>query len=218
MRGIEASESEGPVEARAAATVILLRRGGRHNQRGLEILMLQRGADARFMPGVWVFAGGVVDQADREVEVPDDAGADADEWAHRVCCARELAEEANVDVGPEILLPWSRWITPEVIPLRFDTRFYVGLAPAHSKPEPDRKEMDDARWIAPQEALDAGARGELEISFPTVKHLEELAPFATADEVIAAAADRVVEPILPKPVGTPENFRIVLPGEPGYDD
>ncbi len=207
-----------PPVPRPAATVILLRRGGRHTDRGLELLMLRRGAQARFMPGVWVFAGGVVDEADREQAPPADSGADADEWAHRVCGARELGEEGGIAIGPEVLAPWSRWITPEQVPLRFDTRFYVGLAPAHSKPEPDRNEMDEARWIAPQEALDAGARGELEISFPTIRHLEELTGFATADEVVAAAVDRVVEPILPRPVGTPEDFRIVLPGEPGYDD
>ncbi len=156
-----------PPVPRPAATVILLRRGGRHTDRGLELLMLRRGAQARFMPGVWVFAGGVVEEADREQKPPADSGADADEWAHRVCGARELGEEGGIAIGPEVLAPWSRWITPEQVPLRFDTRFYVGLAPAHSKPEPDRSEMDEARWIGPQEALDAGARGELEISFPT---------------------------------------------------
>ncbi len=207
-----------PVDPRPAATVILLRRGGRHTERGLEVLMLRRGADARFMPGVWVFAGGVVEEADRAVALPGGGDADADEWAHRVCGARELGEEAGIAVDPDALRPWSRWITPEQVPIRFDTRFYVGLAPPHSRPEPDRTEMDEARWIGPRAALEAGEAGQLELSFPTIRHLEELASFASADEVIEAALDRVVEPILPRPVGTPSDFRIVLPGEPGYDD
>ena len=41
-----------------------MRRGGKHSERGLEVLMLRRGSEARFMPGVWVFAGGVVEEAD----------------------------------------------------------------------------------------------------------------------------------------------------------
>jgi len=198
--------------------VILLRRGGRHNDRGLELLLLKRGADARFMPGVWVFAGGTVDDADLEAakaSAPD--GVDAEEWAHRICGARETAEEAGLEVEPADFIPWSRWITPTAVPVRFDTRFYVGLAPAHTKPEPDRVEMDEARWFGAGEALQAGLSGEIELSFPTVRHLEELDGFASADEVMTAAADRKVEPILPRVVGTRDSFEVLLPGDEGYE-
>lgn len=179
--------------------------------------MLQRGADARFMPGVWVFAGGVVDPEDRE-SAPVPPGLGADEWAHRVCGARELAEEGGIEVAPTELRPWSRWITPAEVPARFDTRFYVALAPPHSRPEPDGIEMDEARWISVPEALRAGAAGELEISFPTVRNLEELRDFESADSVLEAASSRVVEPILPKVVGTRESFRVLLPGDPDYPE
>jgi 8-oxo-dGTP pyrophosphatase MutT (NUDIX family) len=206
-----------PATARPAATVILMRRSGRHRERGLELLMLRRGERARFMPGVWVFAGGVVDLSDREAAGAP-AGVDADEWAHRVCGARELGEEASVEIGPEALLPWSRWVTPEVVPSRFDTRFYVALAPPHCKPEPDGHEMDEVRWVSPRAALDADEADEMEISFPTVRHLEELLALADADAVLAAAAERRVEPILPKVIGTEESFEVVLPGEPGYPE
>ncbi len=197
---------------------MLMRRGGRHNERGLELLMLQRGRDAKFMPGVWVFAGGVVDPEDfeaaRTAECP--AGVEPEEWAHRICGARELAEEGGVEIGPEALLPWSRWITPDLVPRRFDTRFYVALAPPHCKPEPDHVEMDDARWISPRAALDADEADTMELSFPTVRHLEDLLPHADADAVLTAAETIVVEPILPKVIGTEESFEVVLPGEPGY--
>jgi 8-oxo-dGTP pyrophosphatase MutT (NUDIX family) len=206
-----------PATPRPASTVILLRRGGRHRDRGLELLLLRRGADARFMPGVWVFAGGVVDAEDRDPSPPE-AGIGAEEWAHRVCGARELGEEAGIGIGPQALVPWSRWITPERVPARFDTRFYVALAPPHSKPEPDGREMDEARWISPAEALRAGEQKRLELSFPTVRNLEQLAGFDRAEEVLEAATGRVIEPILPRVVGTRESFRVLLPGDPGYED
>lgn len=180
--------------------------------------MLQRGADARFMPGVWVFAGGVVDPEDREHGEAAPAGIDEDEWAHRVCGARELGEEGGIEVPAAELRPWSRWITPLEVPARFDTRFYVALAPAHSRPEPDGVEMDEARWIAPDEALRAAAAKELEISFPTIRHLEELREHESADAVLEAAGSRTIEPILPKVVGSRESFRMLLPGDPGYPD
>ncbi len=208
---------ESPAEPRPAATVIVMRRGGRHREQGLDLLMLRRGKDAKFMPGVWVFAGGVVDREDFESAAAPPAGVEVDEWAHRICGARELAEEGGLEVGPEDLLPWSRWITPELVPARFDTRFYVALAPPHCKPEPDGVEMDEARWFGPETALEAGERDEIELSFPTVRHLEELRDHPDADSVLAAAENREVVPILPRVIGTREAFRVVLPGEPGYD-
>lgn len=198
--------------------MIVLRRGGSHGARGLELLMLRRGADAKFMPGVWVFAGGVVDPEDFAAASEPPAGLDGDEWAHRICGAREVAEEAAVEVAPEALRPWSRWVTPEPVPARFDTRFYVAPAPPHASPEPDGVEMDEARWLTPREALRADEEDEMEVSFPTVRHLEELLPMADADAVLAAAAGRRIEPILPKVVGTRESFEVVLPGEPGYPE
>jgi 8-oxo-dGTP pyrophosphatase MutT (NUDIX family) len=206
-----------PVAPRPAATVILLRRGGRHRDRGLELLLLRRGEAARFMPGVWVFAGGVVEEADRTPSPPE-RSIEPDEWAHRVCGARELGEEAGIELGAEALVPWSRWITPEQVPARFDTRFYVALAPPHSRPVPDGREMDEARWIEPAEALRAAEEQRLELSFPTVRNLEQLLEHGSAEAVLAAAAGRSIEPILPRVVGTRESFRVLLPGDPGYPD
>jgi len=193
-----------------------MRRGGTHAERGIELLMLQRGIDARFMPGVWVFAGGVVDPEDADAAADPPAGVDPEEWAHRICGARELAEEAGIEVAATDLRPWSRWVTPEPVPARFDTRFYVALAPPHSEPEPDGIEMDRALWIAPERALVAAEREEMEISFPTIHHLEELRGYGGADAVLAATVERPVDPILPKVVGSRESFEVLLPGDPRY--
>ncbi len=195
--------SDTPVTPRPAATIILLRRGGKHSERGVEVLMVRRSTKASFMPGVWVFPGGIIEAGETPAE----------------CAARELSEEAGIDLGAEPeLVAWSRWITPEVVPVRFDTHFFVGLAPAHTPPEADGVEVSDAGWFGPQAALDAHAVGELELVFPTIKTLETLLGHASADEVIAAARERVVEPILPRVVGTRENHRVVLPWEDGYED
>jgi 8-oxo-dGTP pyrophosphatase MutT (NUDIX family) len=192
---------------RPAASLILLRRGGRHRDQVVQVLLVRRSSEASFMPGVWVFPGGAVDASD---------GGDG-EAAHRACAARELREEAGIELPAEgELLPWSRWITPEIAPVRFDTRFYVALAPPHSPPRPDRAETTDAAWIAPSQALERHRAGELSLVFPTIKHLESLLPYASADEVLDAAHDRTVEPILPRVVGEGTGRRVVLPGDPGY--
>jgi 8-oxo-dGTP pyrophosphatase MutT (NUDIX family) len=196
-------------EPRPAASLILLRRGGKHRDRGVEILLVRRTPEASFMPGVWVFPGGSVDAAD----------AGDDDAAHRACAVRELQEEAGIELDVESeLVAWSRWITPEPAPVRFDTRFYVALAPAHSPPRPDGMETTEASWVAPGEALERHRAGELDLVFPTIKHLESLLPYSSSEEVLAAARDRVIEPVLPRVVGQGGDRRVVLPGEPGYDE
>src|SRR5882724_8601332 len=72
---------------RPAASVILLRRGGKHAQRGLEVLLLKRSEQASFMPGVWVFPGGAVDPEDGEGET-----------GFQACALRELSEEASIEL------------------------------------------------------------------------------------------------------------------------
>jgi 8-oxo-dGTP pyrophosphatase MutT (NUDIX family) len=195
-------ESEEPAVPRPAATVILLRRGGKHAERSLEVLLVQRNPEARFMPGVWVFPGGSVDADDGDGEP-----------AHRAAAVRELAEEAGIELDAEELVAYSRWITPKVVPIRFDTRFYLALAPAHSPPKPDGSETVDAGWFGPQDALDRHRAGELPLVFPTIKHLESLVGFANAAEALEAAKRREVKTVEPRVVGEGDEQRIVLPDE-----
>src|ERR687892_1914474 len=89
-----------PATPRPAATIILLRRGGRHIERGVEVLLVRRNPEARFMPGVWVFPGGVVEQSERPGDPSGERSPEDDERAHRACAIRELEEEAGI-VLPE---------------------------------------------------------------------------------------------------------------------
>jgi 8-oxo-dGTP pyrophosphatase MutT (NUDIX family) len=188
-----------PTEPRQAATVILLRGGDTK----LEVLLVRRNPAARFMGGAWVFPGGAVDASED----------------HAAAGVREVAEESGVTLpDPAALVRFSRWITPAEVRIRFDTHFFLVAAPADAEPRPDGGETVDLGWYAPRAALDAGESGEIDLVFPTIKTLEQLAAFVTADELLAWADGRVVEPIEPQVVIEGEVARIVLPGEPGYRD
>jgi 8-oxo-dGTP pyrophosphatase MutT (NUDIX family) len=189
---------------RQAASVILLRGGGE----ALELLLVKRDPNARFMGGVWVFPGGAVDAHEGE----------GDE-AHRAAAVRELAEEAAVEgVDAGDIVKFSRWITPPEVNIRFDTHFFLAPAPPGADPAVDGSECVDLGWFTPQGALEAHERGEILLVFPTIKHLEQLAPFATADELLDYARGRDVVPVEPRVVISGETARVLLPGEPGYDD
>lgn len=195
-----------PSTPRPAASVVLLRRGGKHSERALELLLLKRSEEAKFMPGVWVFPGGAVDPADGE-------GEDG----YRACAMRELTEEAGIELPADSeLVLFSRWITPEIIATRFDAWFFLALAPAHTPPTADGVETTEARWFQPAAALEAQAAGELTLAFPTLSQLHSLVEYGTAEEAITAHRGRAVEAILPKVIGTREDHRVVLPGDPDY--
>ncbi len=189
---------------RLAATVILLRGGAQ----ALELLLVKRNPGARFMGGVWVFPGGAVDEAEGEGDA-----------ALRAAAVRELDEEAGIRLDdPSAIVPFSRWITPAEVKIRFDTWFFLAPAPDGAEPRIDGEEAVDSGWFTPRAALDAHRAGEILLVFPTIKHLEQLASFATADELIAYAQGKEVLPVEPKIVMGGETARVVLPGEPGYDD
>ena len=192
-----------PTPPRQAATVILLRGGAER----LEILLVKRNPAQRFMGGAWVFPGGAVD-----------ADEGTGDLAHRAAGVREVLEESAIELpDPGALVRFSRWITPAVVTIRFDTHFFLAEAPADADPKPDGGETVDLGWFTPRGAIEAHRRSEILLVFPTIKTLEQLAEFESADELLGWAAGREVEPVEPQVVGDGPAARIVLPGEPGYE-
>jgi 8-oxo-dGTP pyrophosphatase MutT (NUDIX family) len=189
---------------RLAATVMLLRGGADR----LEVLLAKRTPAARFMGGAWVFPGGSVSAEDGE-------GA----AALRAAAMRELAEEVGVRLPADAeLVGFSNWITPAEVRIRFDTWFFLATMPDGQTPQVDGAEIVDSRWATPAGALAAEDRGELSFAFPTRRHLELLCASASAEELLRHTRGRPVRPVQPRVVGTGEQARVVLPGEPGYDD
>jgi 8-oxo-dGTP pyrophosphatase MutT (NUDIX family) len=194
----------GPVTTpRSAATVVLLRDGAA----GLEVLLTRRTLHARFMAGAWVFPGGAVDPGDGEGQ----AGLLA-------AGVREVREEAGIELGADAeLVAFSNWITPARVKIRYDTWFYLTAMPAGQDPVIDGDEIIDARWMRPADALAASRAGEILVVFPTAKQLERLGEYASARELLDHARTSTIEPVEPRLVGSGEQARVVLPGEPGYD-
>jgi 8-oxo-dGTP pyrophosphatase MutT (NUDIX family) len=198
-------EPNGREIPRPAATVV----AAGQSDGGLEVLVLERGKDHRFLPGFVAFPGGAVE--------PQDADR-AERWygsrdqASRACAVRELVEEAGlaltagglvpaapIDEGgdadllavvdrsppaPESLREISRWIAPQDVPVRFDARFFAVRAPGGLRPRADGSEAARAWWAQPADILRQFAEGRCQLYWPTFKMMEALATCGTADDVM----------------------------------
>ncbi len=131
----------------------------------------------------------------------------------------EVCVEESLQLAVGDMHYFSHWITPEGAPRRYDTRFFVARAPVAQVPLHDDHETIAHLWIRPTEALERHAAGDYEMIFPTIRSLQAIGRFATSDELIAAAAAITDIPaILPRVIEDSGGLRIVLPGDPGYDD
>jgi hypothetical protein len=103
---------------------------------------------------------------------------------------------------------------------RFDTRFYAVVVPPGTAAGADRAEVTEACWVKPAAALQQAEDGAWKVEFPTLCHLRALAGCAAAEEVIALAPPPgEVVAVRPRVVlGGEEGFRILLRGDPGYDE
>jgi 8-oxo-dGTP pyrophosphatase MutT (NUDIX family) len=113
----------------------------------------------------------------------------------------------------------AHWVTPTGPPRRYDTRFFVALAPEGQVATHDAGETVADQWIRPVDALDAHARGELEMIFPTIRNLEAIAHFQSSHEVLSYARSlKDIVRVEPRIVTRHDEVQILLPGDDGYDD
>jgi 8-oxo-dGTP pyrophosphatase MutT (NUDIX family) len=127
----------------------------------------------------------------------------------------QVLAEAGLDLRADLLLPWSRWVTPDSEPRRYDTAFFVARLPDGQDADARTTEAVEATWWSPDDALAGGRRGELRLLPPTEHTLAEIAPFPDVAAVLDAARSRVVRTY--RPVLARDGGRLVVtdPGLPG---
>jgi 8-oxo-dGTP pyrophosphatase MutT (NUDIX family) len=128
----------------------------------------------------------------------------------------DVVRELDVRLSLDALAVFARWITPVMMPKRFDTWFYAMKAPADQVAACDGRETVDAEWIAPAEALRLAQTGERTVIFPTRMNLQLLGEAASAADAVARAQGRTLVTVLPEVKGGPEGRTLVLPPDAGY--
>jgi 8-oxo-dGTP pyrophosphatase MutT (NUDIX family) len=230
-------------DAIPAATLIVVReRAGS----APELLMVERAGSMAFAAGAWVFPGGRIDAADRQLAEAHDLDPAA------VAALRETIEETAVPVGlsptPDTaaarvlqdalvadrafgdllskhglqldagsLTRFARWVPKFHAVRRFDTLFYVARCPAGAwEPHVIEGECSGAAWLTAAELLDRDRRGEARLIFPTRRNLERLAQHSSFDEIQADAIAHPVEPVTPWVEERDGEQFITIPDHLGY--
>ncbi|HEX7707140.1 MAG TPA: NUDIX hydrolase [Thermoanaerobaculia bacterium] len=208
------------VNAVPAASLLVLR-----GTNPFEVLMLLRHERSSFAPGAWVFPGGMLEDSD--VALASEIGGESEVAAMRIAAVRETFEETGVWIGRNVtdaetkrqrllsgelsfadlheeagldlerLVLTSRWITPEGLPKRFDTWFFVATVDDETVATPEEREAVEVRWVSPSEALEQNRRGKMPMIFPTLRNLEAIAGFARSSDLIDARRGAEIHPIMP---------------------
>ena len=115
------------------------------------------------------------------------------------------------------LVHFAHWITPEMMPKRFDTHFYLAVAPEDHLAIHDGYESVDSVWIKPGDAVADAEAGRRTIIFPTLKNVEKLATFGNIQAAVEETQAGSVVPVLPWTEKREDGNYICIPPEAGYE-
>lgn len=232
-----AGSARGEVPIVPAASTIVLR------NHPLEVLLMRRRDTSSFVPGAWVFPGGAVESSDRLMAESMNSQDSLELRTMKICAFRELFEECGLWPGGEFPdafgrrrallrkeksfaeiagedplslreLVWTaRWITPEGVPKRFDTYFFLVGVSRTAEVAPDQQEAMELLWISPSAALEREAAGTLKLVFPTIKNLEAIAAARSWQELLASRRGVTIRTTRPILIVEGSEKRIVLPAE-----
>lgn len=130
----------------------------------------------------------------------------------------DVIRRENLVLALDELAIFARWITPAMMPKRFDTFFYAVAAPPHQVASCDGREAVDAEWIAPRQALQLAESGQRTIIFPTRMNLQLLAEANSASNAIERANQRPHVPVLPEVVERDGRRLLTIPANAGYGE
>jgi 8-oxo-dGTP pyrophosphatase MutT (NUDIX family) len=130
---------------------------------------------------------------------------------------RQLTAAGGWSLSLTRLWPWAHWITPEAMPRRYDTRFFVAFMPGGQRCSPDSRETTHGIWISPVKALEGNLQGDLPLSPPTVVTLYELLQYSGLNALKKKLGKRQWgEARMPRAISFNGGPMILLPWDPMY--
>lgn len=145
------------------------------------------------------------------------------ETLHRAALCEGKTSFVNILTGNGMLpaldelVSYAHWITPEGMPKRFDTWFFLAAAPPEQAGAHDGKESTDSIWVSPREALAGGESGRFKLPFPTTRNLIKLGKHRTVSAALADARGRPIVTVMPVMTKLNGGRQLRIPAEAGYD-
>ena len=109
----------------------------------------------------------------------------------------DLVAREDVRLAPERLVYFAHWITPRVLPRRFDTRFFIAVVPPDQEAVHCGVETTAGAWLSPTDALAQARAGAIKLMQPTEEVLRALARCRTADDALAWARAKPIRTVNP---------------------
>jgi len=129
----------------------------------------------------------------------------------------EIAQKEDLLFALDQLHYYAHWITPEAQSQRFDTRFFLTRYPSGQEASHDQKETTAGIWITPKKALEENLKGDVILSPPTLKTLEDLSRFKGIEDIFHSLKEEDIQPILPILTKISNDPLIIFPWDPEYE-
>ena len=218
-----------------ASTVLIIR----NCTSGIEVFMVVRHHQIDFASGALVFPGGKVDDSDYDEKLVNYVSKNNDDkkekkninskrllefniWREKFnnenASMFKFAKDENITFSTDDLIPFAHWVTPEMMPKRFDTRFYIAKAPDGHEGLHDGTESVDSIWINPKDALDDCYERKRNIIFPTRLNLEKLSKSQSVDEAISNAKKDNIITVTPTIERDKSGSFLTIPKDAGYGE
>ncbi len=127
----------------------------------------------------------------------------------------EFLAQSGVKLDMSDCFPFAHWVTPKVYPIRFDTRFFLCVAPEGQQPSPDGHEITEVEWMHPMILVE---ESDGVLMFPTMMNLKKLGQAKSVDEALKLLAARDIVTVTPEVItGDKVRFR-KIPKTAGYDE
>jgi hypothetical protein len=145
------------------------------------------------------------------------------EARHRVALSErkttflEVLADSGMVLAFDALVPYARWITPENMPKRFDTWFFLAAAPPEQLGAHDGRESTDSLWLSPREAVAGGESGRFKLPFPTTRNLIKLGKQPNVRAALDEARGKPVVTVMPVLTRLNGGRQLRIPLEAGYD-
>lgn len=128
----------------------------------------------------------------------------------------ELLRAEGLSLDLASLTPFAHWITPSFEPRRYDTHFFLAMAPDSQIGQHDGRETVDLHWVRPAEVLERRARGEAKLMFPTRLNLEKLGRARDCAGAVSAACASIPVTVEPQIIEEDGRRFLEIPEAAGY--